>query len=177
MLPLGTVLPSFNLAKVEGGSWSSDGLADQPLLVLFICAHCPYVKHVEPALSALERDWADRLQIVAISSNSVRSHPQDAPPQLLAQKQRNGWGFPYLHDHDQAVARSFQAACTPDPSLFDGKRRLVYRGQLDFSRPGRGPSDCADIRQALQSLLAGQPIGAPQKPAMGCSIKWDERCV
>ena len=173
MLPLGTPLPPFSLPTVEGGTWSTQQLDRRPLLVLFICAHCPYVKHVEASLSAMAQDFSAELQMLAISSNSVITHPQDAPEHLLAQKQRCGWDFPYLHDVDQQVARLFQAACTPDPYLFDGDQRLIYRGQLDASRPSSGQaSDCADLRTALAAWKAGQPPLLQQHPAMGCNIKW-----
>ena len=175
MLPLGTALPSFALPTVEGECWSTTQLDERPLLVLFICAHCPFVKHVEPSLTALAEAWASELQIVAISSNSVISHPQDAPDQLLAQKQRCGWAFPYLHDHEQTVARALQAACTPDSFLFDRQRRLVYRGQLDGSRPGGDQlSDCADLRRALEALHQGAAPLASQRPSIGCGIKWHQ---
>ena len=173
MLPLGTPLPEFSLPTVEGGTWSTQQLDGRPLLVLFICAHCPYVKHVEPSLSALAQEFRAELQLLAISSNSVISHPQDAPEHLLAQKQRCGWDFPYLYDVNQQVARLFHAACTPDPYLFDGDKSLIYRGQLDGSRPGSAqPSDCADLRTALAAWKAGQPPLLLQHPAMGCNIKW-----
>jgi peroxiredoxin len=173
MLPLGTPLPDFTLPTVEGGTWSTQQLDGRPLLVLFICAHCPYVKHVEASLTALAADFGAELQMLAISSNSVISHPQDAPEHLLAQKERCGWDFPYLHDVNQQVARLFHAACTPDPYLFDGDKSLIYRGQLDGSRPGSAqPSDCADLRTALAAWKAGQPPLLLQHPAMGCNIKW-----
>jgi peroxiredoxin len=173
MLPLGTALPAFELPAVAGGSWSSSALDGRPVLVLFICAHCPYVKHVEASLTALEQEFSESVQIIAISSNSVITHPQDAPEHLLAQQQRLGWRFPYLHDPDQAVAKAFHAACTPDPFLFDGDQRLIYRGQLDATRPGgEAASDCADLCRALAALQAGQPPLEPQHPAMGCNIKW-----
>lgn len=187
MLPLGTALPAFALQQVWGAKgplgsgdagvpWSSTALEAhqaQPLLVLFLCAHCPFVKHIEPELSRLERDFAGRIQILAISSNSTRTHPQDGPEGLREQAQRNGWRFPYLFDATQAVARAFQAACTPDLFLFDGEQRLVYRGQLDGSRPGNHqPLDGRDLRAALEALLAGQPINPDQQPSIGCNIKW-----
>lgn len=175
MLPLGTPLPSFSLPTVEGGRWSTAELDSRPVLVLFICAHCPFVKHVEASLTALVQERAPELQIVAISSNSVISHPQDAPAQLLAQKQRCGWSFPYLHDSEQTVARAMQAACTPDPFLFDQQRALVYRGQLDGSRPGGDQlSDCADLRRALEALARGAAPLDPQTPSVGCGIKWHQ---
>jgi len=184
MLPLGSPLPPMQLQQVWGpegpvGSgdagvpWSSAGLEAQPLLVLFLCAHCPFVKHIEPELGRLERDYAGRLQIVAISSNSTLTHPQDGPEGLRQQAARQGWRFPYLFDPSQAVARAFQAACTPDLYLFDAEQRLVYRGQLDGSRPGNDePVDGRDLRAALESLLSGRPIDPEQRPSIGCNIKW-----
>ena len=184
MLPLGSPLPPMQLEQVwgtegpvgSGGAgvpWSSAGLEAQPLLVLFLCAHCPFVKHIEPELGRLERDYAGRLQIVAISSNSTLTHPQDGPEGLRQQAARQGWSFPYLFDPSQAVARAFQAACTPDLYLFDAEQRLVYRGQLDGSRPGNDePVDGRDLRAALESLLSGRPIDPEQRPSIGCNIKW-----
>ena len=184
MLPLGSPLPPMQLQQVWGpegpvGSgdagvpWSSAGLEAQPLLVLFLCAHCPFVKHIEPELGRLERDYAGRLQIVAISSNSTLTHPQDGPEGLHQQSARQGWRFPYLFDPSQAVARAFQAACTPDLYLFDAEQRLVYRGQLDGSRPGNDePVDGRVLRAALESLLSGRPIDPEQRPSIGCNIKW-----
>ncbi|MEY3930364.1 MAG: hypothetical protein RLZZ516_2074 [Cyanobacteriota bacterium] len=181
MLPLGTALPAFALEQVAGdpaarGSgplWRSSLLRPEPLLVLFLCAHCPFVKHIEPELGRLAHDYAGRLQIVAISSNSIHTHPADGPDGLRAQAERCGWRFPYLWDADQDVARAFQAACTPDLYLFDAAHRLVYRGQLDGSRPGNGvPLDGRDLRAALDALLAGTPLPQEQTPSIGCNIKW-----
>ncbi|MFM7436872.1 MAG: thioredoxin family protein [Vulcanococcus sp.] len=184
MLPLGSPLPPMQLQQVWGpegplGSgdagvpWSSAGLEAQPLLVLFLCAHCPFVKHIEPELGRLERDYAGRLQIVAISSNSTLTHPQDGPEGLRQQAARQGWRFPYLFDPSQTVARAFQAACTPDLYLFNAGQRLVYRGQLDGSRPGNDePVDGRDLRAALENLLSGRPIDPEQRPSIGCNIKW-----
>jgi thiol-disulfide isomerase/thioredoxin len=184
MLPLGSALPAFELEQVwgaqgavgtaqQGEAWSSSALNAQPLLVLFICAHCPFVKHIEPELSRLERDYAGRVQIVAISSNSTITHPQDGPAGLREQAERHGWRFPYLFDTSQAVAKAFQAACTPDLYLFDGEQRLVYRGQLDASRPGNDqPLNGSDLRAAIEALLSGSPIDAEQQPSIGCNIKW-----
>ena len=206
MLPLGTPLPAFRLEQGAGDPlvpgaaatpWSTAQLDARPVLVLFLCAHCPFVKHIEPELSRLEADYGGRLQIVALSSNSTITHPQDGPAGLRAQAERCGWRFPYLFDADQSVARAFQAACTPDLFLFgpgengDGAasrdasgqgtagdragstHRLVYRGQLDGSRPGNDqPLDGRDLRAALEALLAGRPISAEQIPSIGCNIKW-----
>ena len=184
MLPLGTALPAFELQQMWGpegalGSgeagvpWSSTGLAAKPVLVLFLCAHCPFVKHIEPELSRLERDFGTRIQILAIASNSTRTHPQDGPTGLRQQAKRHGWRFTYLFDTTQDVARAFQAACTPDLFLFNAQHRLVYRGQLDGSRPGNDqPLDGRDLRAALNALLQGRPIDPDQRPSIGCNIKW-----
>jgi thiol-disulfide isomerase/thioredoxin len=173
MLPLGTPLPAFELPQVwgpngavgdgdHGAAWSSASLSMQPVLVLFLCAHCPFVKHIEPELSRLEADFGSQVQIVAISSNSTITHPQDGPEGLREQAARNGWGFPYLFDASQAVARTFHAA-----------HQLVYRGQLDGSRPGNDqPLDGRDLRAAMAALLSGEPISADQQPSIGCNIKW-----
>ena len=184
MLPLGTPLPAFELAQVwgpngavgdgdHGAAWSSTSLSAQPVLVLFLCAHCPFVKHIEPELSRLEADFGSQVQIVAISSNSTITHPQDGPEGLREQAARNGWHFPYLFDASQAVARTFHAACTPDLFLFDAAHQLAYRGQLDGSRPGNDqPLDGLDLRAAMAALLSGQPISADQQASIGCNIKW-----
>ena len=146
---------------------------DRPVLVLFLCAHCPFVKHIEPEISRLENDFGGRIQILAIASNSIRTHPQDGPTGLRQQAERHGWRFPYLFDATQDVARAFQAACTPDLFLFNAQHRLVYRGQLDGSRPGNDqPLDGRDLRAALHALLQGQPIDPDQRPSIGCNIKW-----
>ena len=184
MLPLATPLPALALQQVWGANgpmgsaeagvpWSSSGLDQRPVLVLFLCAHCPFVKHIEPELGRLERDYGDRIQILAISSNSTRTHPQDAPPGLREQAERNHWHFPYLFDSSQAVARAFKAACTPDIYLFDASHRLAYRGQLDGSRPGNDqPLNGRDLRTALEAMLQGKPIDPDQRPSIGCNIKW-----
>ncbi|MGB5134440.1 MAG: thioredoxin family protein [Prochlorococcaceae cyanobacterium] len=187
MLPLGTALPfaaiSAELAagharQVSGEPLRLETLGQRPLLVLFLCAHCPFVKHVEPEITRLQADFAPPLALLAISSNSTASHPQDGPEGLRAQAERHGWRFPYLFDGRQALARAFRAACTPDPFLFapaaDGVARLVYRGQFDASRPGNDvPLDGHDIRAAIAAALAGEPAPAEQRPAIGCNIKWD----
>ena len=173
MLPLGTLLPAFSLERATGGRWETAALEAKPVLVLFICAHCPYVIHIEPERGRLERDYGDQVQIVAISSNSTITHPQDGPEGLRAQAERQGWNFPYLFDASQAVAKAFQAACTPDLFLFDGQHQLVYRGQLDGSRPGNDePLTGADLRAAIDDLLAGRAVNPDQRPSIGCNIKW-----
>ena len=187
MLPLGTPLSlellqaqldSGPLVQVSGQPLQLAGLAGRPLLVLFICAHCPYVKHIEPELSRLANAFANQLSIVAISSNSTRSHPADGPEGLRAQAERCGWTFPYLLDGSQQVAQAFAAACTPDPFLFGwngarGCHTLTYRGQLDGSRPGNAiPCDGRDLRAAITAVLAGEAPSSEQIPSIGCNIKW-----
>ena len=177
MLPLGTPAPPFALPDtVSGGPMTLPEVADgrRGLLVMFICAHCPFVIHVEEELARLGRDYASSdLGIVAISSNSVDSHPEDAPDKLKAMAGRLGFRFPYLYDESQAVAKAYTAACTPDFFLFDGEQRLAYRGRLDGSRPGNGvPVDGHDLRAAIDAVLAGNPAPTEQLPSAGCNIKW-----
>ena len=177
MLPLGTPLPlallEAALEPVRGGPLLGEALLGRPLLVLFICPHCPFVKHIEPELGRLERDFSDRVALLAICSNSPQTHPQDGPAGMAAQAERQGWRFPYLVDPSQAVAKAFQAACTPDLFLFDADHKLVYRGQLDGSRPGSAvPLDGRDLRAAISALLAGQPLPEEQIASIGCNIKW-----
>jgi len=144
------------------------------LLVMFICAHCPYVKHIEKGLAALGKDYQDKpLSIVAISSNDVTTHPDDSPANLKRQAQSMGFVFPYLYDESQAVAHAYKAACTPDFFLFDADLRLVYRGQFDRSRPGNGIAITGeDLRSAIDAALAGKPPLMDQRPSIGCNIKW-----
>jgi peroxiredoxin len=175
MLALGTPAPSFSLPEpATGVTVSLDDLTGPALVVTFICNHCPYVKHVAAGLAALGRDLADQgVAIVGISSNDVVTYPQDGPEQMVAEARKHGWTFPYLYDETQDVARAFSAACTPDTFVFDGERRLVYRGQLDNSRPGNDlPVTAADVRSAVDAVLAGQPVDADQRPSIGCGIKW-----
>jgi len=177
MLPLGTALPAFRLPTLLTPAGEpaieSAALPAEPVLVLFLCAHCPFVIHVEPELSRIDADYGERLTILAIASNSLISHPQDGPLQLAVQRHRCGWRFPYLLDHDQVVAQAFRAACTPDLFLFDAEHHLVYRGQLDASRPGSGvPPDGHDLRAALDAVLAGEPVNPEQTASIGCNIKW-----
>ncbi|MFM8525831.1 MAG: thioredoxin family protein [Cyanobacteriota bacterium] len=177
MLELGTPLPPFRLPSVlaaaDAPPLESSSLDDRPVLVLFLSAHCPYVKHIEAELSRLAADYGDRIQLIGIASNSLHTHPQDGPDGLRAQARSRGWTFPYLHDATQSVARAFQAACTPDPFLFDSRHHLVYRGQLDGSRPGNAqPCDGHDLRAALDAVLSGQTVNPDQRPSIGCNIKW-----
>jgi peroxiredoxin len=175
MLPLGIEAPDFTLTSTDGSSKSLDDFeAASALLVMFICNHCPYVKHVETGLTQLADDYLGRgVAMVGICSNDPNAYPDDAPAQLAAQKQRAGFAFPYLIDETQEVARAYRAACTPDFFLFDDHRRLVYRGQMDDSRPGSGsPVTGGDLRAALDAVLTGRPVSDEQRPSMGCSIKW-----
>ena len=178
MLPLGTPLPwavlRDALTPVTGGPLPPPAtLEGRPVLVLFLCPHCPFVKHIEPELARLERDFGDTTASIAIRSNSLATHPQDGPAEMARQASSHGWRFPYLADDSQSVARAFQAACTPDLYLFDGRHRLVYRGQLDGSRPGNDrPLDGGDLRAALKAVLAGQVPAEEQVPSIGCNIKW-----
>lgn len=175
MLALGTPAPQFSLPEPATGSTVSlDDLHGPALVVTFICNHCPYVKHVAAGLAELGRDLADKgVAMVGISSNDVVTYPQDGPDEMAAEARKQGWTFPYLYDETQDVARAFSAACTPDTFVFDGDRRLVYRGQLDDSRPGNGkPVTAADVRAAVDAVLAGKPVDADQRPSIGCGIKW-----
>ncbi|MCS5691399.1 thioredoxin family protein [Cyanobium sp. FGCU-6] len=177
MLALDTPLPREALLQgllpVSGPPLQHALRPGRPLLVLFLCPHCPFVKHVEAEIGRLQADWGERAAILAICSNSITTHPQDGPEGMAAQARCNGWRFPYLHDPSQSVARAFQAACTPDPFLFDAEGRLAYRGQLDPSRPGNGlPCDGRDVRAAMAALLEGSRPSAEQTPSIGCNIKW-----
>jgi len=175
MLAIGTQAPSFTLPDVHGRPVSLDEAAgEHGLLVMFICNHCPFVKHVADELAAIGRDYLPRgVGIVAINSNDVATHPADSPEQMVHEVEQRGYTFPYLFDEDQEVAKAYQAACTPDFFLFDGEGRLVYRGQLDDSRPDSGlPVTGSDLRGAIDALLEGRPPVAEQKPSIGCNIKW-----
>ena len=176
MLELSTPAPDFSLPDVVTGKVVSllTFSADEALLVMFICRHCPFVKHVQHELARLGADYRGRgVGVVAISSNDAAEFPDDAPPSLKAMAVELGVTFPFCYDERQDVAKAFTAACTPDFFVFDRARRLVYRGQLDDSRPGNGkPVTGADLRAALEAVLAGRPVGRDQKPSMGCNIKW-----
>lgn len=176
MPALGLPLPDFTLADVTTGRTLSPAtFADHPvLLVMFICRHCPYVKHVQQELVALANEYvAKGVGVLAISSNDAATYPEDAPESLKAMAQELGFQFPYAYDETQAVAKAFQAACTPDFFVYDRARQLVYRGQMDDSRPGNGlPVTGHDLRRALDAALAGEPPLAEQKPSVGCNIKW-----
>lgn len=176
MLELGAVAPDFSLTDVVTGKTvrRDDFRGKKALLVIFICAHCPYVKHIEKGLAAMAKDYAAKpIGIVAISSNDVTTHPDDSPAGLKQQAENCGFVFPYLYDETQDVARAYKAACTPDPFLFDANFRLVYRGQFDSSRPGNGIAVTGEnLRAAMDAALAGKPPVADQRPSIGCNIKW-----
>jgi thiol-disulfide isomerase/thioredoxin len=178
MLALETIAPDFALTDVVTGSTvhRDDFRGHKALLVLFICTHCPYVKHIEKGLAALGKDYAGNpIAIVAISSNDTTTHPDDSPAGLKQQAETFGFVFPYLYDETQAVAHAYKAACTPDIFLFDADFRLVYRGQFDGSRPGNGiPVTGEDLCAAIDQVLAGQPIHTEQRPSIGCNIKWKQ---
>ena len=204
MVPLGTVCPAFELPDVVSGralgrddivafAWgddasdgaireglNADGSGKRGLLVMFLCVHCPYVKHVEEELSRVGRDYEGKIGIVAVSSNDVASYPQDGPEEMRRQAERLGFSFPYLFDETQAVAREFTAACTPDFFLYDRDLKLVYRGQLDGSRPhGRSgsagndlPVTGSDLRTAMDEVIRGVRPNPNQRQSIGCNIKW-----
>ena len=175
MLPLGTKAPYFRLPDPSGKWVSSDDFKGAPaLLVAFICNHCPYVKHIRSRFAAIASEYQARgVAVVAINSNDVQNYPEDSPKKMAEEIRTIGYRFPYLYDETQDVALAYKAACTPDLYLFDGERRLVYRGQFDGSRPKNGvPVTGADLRAALDAVLAGKPVPADQKPSLGCNIKW-----
>lgn len=175
MLPLGTPAPDFALPDTDGHTVRLADFDDAPaLLVIFMCNHCPFVRHLRKGLAQFARDYHGRgLAIVAISSNDVSSYPQDSPEEMARERAEAGYEFPYLYDESQNIARAYGAACTPDFFLFDGGRRLVYRGQFDDSRPGNDlPVTGADLRTAADAVLAGKPVFRNQKPSIGCNIKW-----
>ncbi len=175
MLPLGTIAPDFRLPDTHGRTVALVDFNGKPaLLVIFLCNHCPYVKHIRAGLAQLARDYQPRgVGIVGINANDVANYPADSPAKMAEEVKAAGYTFPYLYDESQAVAKAYRAACTPDIYLFDQARRLVYRGQFDASRPGNGiPVTGRDLRAALDAVLAGQPVLAAQTPSIGCNIKW-----
>ena len=176
MLPLGTRAPDFALVDVTSGKTLTlaDFAKKQAFVVMFLCNHCPYVKHVRDGVTAFARDYdRDDVALVAIASNDAEAYPDDGPDALAAEAKRNGWKFPYLFDASQAVAKKFTAACTPDFFVFDAFKKLVYRGQFDGSRPGNDVAVTgADLRAALDAVLAKKPVAPTQRPSLGCNIKW-----
>lgn len=176
MLPLGTPAPDFNLKDVvTGENITLDTFKDKKaLLVAFICVHCPYVKHIQEEIARIGKDYQDKnLGIVAISANDIEAYPEDSPENMKQQAEDMGFTFPYCFDETQETARAYTAACTPDFFLFEKDRKLVYRGQLDESRPGNNiPVTGKDMRAAIDAVLTGKPVDPNQKPSIGCSIKW-----
>ncbi len=174
MLSLGTQAPDFSLPNADGNTVSREDLAGKPLLVAFICNHCPFVKHVIDAFVEKAREYQKKgVKVVAISSNDIEGFPEDDPEHMKQFANERGFTFPYLYDEDQSVARSYHAACTPDFFLFDKAHKLVYRGQFDGARPGNDePVTGEDLTVAVDAVVAGKPAPSPQKPSMGCNIKW-----
>lgn len=175
MLPLGTKAPRFSLPDTQGQTVSLSDFDDaQALLVVFMCNHCPFVKHVLDGLLELAREYQDKgAAVVAISANDVEEYPADRPELMAQTARQKGFAFSYLYDETQEVAKAYHAACTPDFFVFDQDRALAYRGQMDDSRPGNDePVTGADLRAALDAVLAGRPVPEPQVPSMGCNIKW-----
>lgn len=175
MLPLGTPAPDFSLVNVDGRTVSLAEFEGAPaLLVMFLCNHCPFVKHIADPLAQLTAEYMARgVAVVGISSNDVANYPADSPEQMVAEAETRGYQFPYLYDATQEVAHAYHAACTPDFFLFDATHRLVYRGQLDSSRPDSGiPVTGEDLRAALDAVLAGKRPSDNQRPSLGCNIKW-----
>lgn len=173
MLPLGTVAPEFSLPD-PGGVMHSLGDGKKAYLVMFISNHCPFVIHVRDELARLGRDYLPQsVSVVAICSNDINTHPADAPAMMQRESEANGYEFPYLFDESQEVAKAYRAACTPDFFLFDSDKRLIYRGQLDDSRPSNDiPITGSDLRAALDAVLQDKPVPELQKPSIGCNIKW-----
>lgn len=176
MLPLGTQAPNFKLLDTVSGTHKSlaELKGSKGTVIMFICNHCPFVIHVNEQLVSLAKTYMEKgIKFVAISSNDIVNYPQDSPDLMKETAQRLGYPFPYLYDETQEVARSYDAACTPDFYLFNSDLSLVYRGQLDDSRPGNGiPVTGSDLRTALDQLLGGEKISERQKPSIGCNIKW-----
>lgn len=176
MLPLGTLAPDFYLPDVVTGNTISLSTfaGSQALLVMFICQHCPFVKHIQEELARLGKDYINsNVAIVGISANDANNYPDDAPDQLKAMAQELDLSFPLCYDESQETAKAYTAACTPDLFLFDAQRQLVYRGQLDDSRPSNGkPVIGTDLRAAIDAVLAGQLVNLQQQPSVGCNIKW-----
>lgn len=175
MLPLGTVAPDFCLPDTKGNLISLGDFKNAPaLLVMFICNHCPYVRHINHELARLTKEYRAReVAVVGINSNDIKNYPDDSPEKMAETAKTIGYTFPYLFDESQEVAKAYRAACTPDFYLFDKSRKLVYRGQMDDSRPQSGiPVTGVDLRAALDAVLEGHSVPEDQKPSMGCNIKW-----
>lgn len=176
MMALGTKAPQWTLPDTCSGKLLhlSELASPTATLVMFICNHCPFVKHIQSGLVALARDYKPKgISIIAISSNDVESYPQDSPKNMKKEAEENDYNFPYLYDESQDVAKAYMAACTPDFYVFDGNLACVYRGQLDDARPGNGLAVTGkDVRDAFDALLANKPVNVNQRPSSGCNIKW-----
>ncbi len=174
MLDLGTPAPDFALPDTAGNTVARADFAGRPLLVIFMCNHCPFVKHLGSEMVAFAREYqAKGLGVVAISANFVGTHPQDGPEEMVKEAATMGFTFPYLYDESQATAKAYRAACTPDFFIFDADHKLAYRGQFDTSRPGNDvPVTGNDLRAAADAVLSGGPVPAEQIPSLGCNIKW-----
>lgn len=174
MLPLGTSAPAFSLPNVDGSTVSLADFAGKPLLVVFMCNHCPFVIHLADALADFGREYTDKgLSIVGVSSNDITTHPDDSPEKMVDEAKARGYVFPYLYDATQEFAKAYRAACTPDFFLFDAGHELVYRGQFDETRPDSGAAPTgADLRTAADAVLAGDAPSIDQTPSLGCNIKW-----
>ena len=177
MLPLGTQAPDFSLPNIDGKQVSlSDFRGKKALVIIFMCNHCPYVKHVAPELTRVSNEYMSKgIGFVGINSNDAVAHPDDSPEMMKTEAAKQDYKFPFLHDASQSIAIAYKAACTPDIFVFDSALRLVYRGQLDDSRPKTDkPLTGKDLRSALDSLLVGRPVSSEQRPSIGCNIKWRE---
>jgi len=173
MMKLGTPAPDFTLPDTDGGAVRKADFAGKPLLVIFMCNHCPFVKHLADKLAEKAAGYQDKgVAVVGINANDVTNYPQDAPEKMAEEKRQRGYTFPYLFDETQEVAKAYRAACTPDIFLFDADHKLYYRGQFDESRPDQGAPTGADLDQAVNKLLAGEPAPEEQRPSAGCNIKW-----
>jgi peroxiredoxin len=174
MMPLGSEMPAFELPDPSGETFPSAGFDGAPLLVMFICNHCPYVKHIRTRLAEVTKDLSGKgLAVVGINSNDAEVHPDDSPEAMKSEVEEFGYTFPYLVDENQEVAKAFRAACTPDFFLFDGSGKLAYRGQFDSSRPKNDePVTGADLVAAAEAVLEGRPVPEDQRPSIGCNIKW-----
>lgn len=176
MLPLGSKAPPFSLPNVDGQSVTLESFSGKPVLVVFMCNHCPFVIHLRDQFVKFAKEYqAKGLAVVGISSNDVATHSDDSPARMKEDAKRYGYTFPYLYDESQSVAKAYQAACTPDFFLFDKQHKLVYRGQFDDSRPQSGiPVTGADMRAACDAVLAGKAVSSQQMPSIGCNIKWKD---
>ena len=175
MLPLGTAAPAFSLPNVDGKMVSlNDFKTSKGLVVIFMCNHCPFVKHLRAGLAQFGKDYQSKgVAVVGISSNDIAAHPDDSPAKMAEEHKSAGYTFPYLYDATQEVAKAYKAACTPDFFVFDQAHALVYRGQFDSSRPNNGkPVTGSDLRRAVDQVLAGQGPLTEQRPSIGCNIKW-----